>query len=255
MYARQYRHPFILMRLSGQRDILQAIARQGPEAERQVRDQLFSIENSLKAYSGQLAGLQDSMLVGRKIRWEQEFRQRIDADPALRAEYGDVWNRLERLQQRKLELSPRINANNIEFLPSPHLQLAGYLVRYVRQAALPETERDEAFRENAARIETLLRNPVPVDTAQSARILALRLDIARQFLPADDPFIREAFRPGETPAQAASRLTRETRIADPAFRQQLLDGGAPAVAASTDPMVRLARQMEDAFARLQPQWE
>lgn len=255
MYERQYRHPFIIRLLNGQREILQAIARQGPEAERQVRDQLFGIENSLKAYSGQLAGLQDSMLVGRKIRWEREFRQRIDADPALRAEYGDVWSRIERLQQRKLELSPRINANNIEFLPSPHLQLAGYLVRYVRQAALPEAERDESFRENAARIETLLRNPVPVDTAQSARILALRLDIAQQFLPPDDPFIREAFRPGETPAQAARRLTSETRIADPAFRQELLEGGAPAVAASTDPMVRLARQMEDAFARLQPQWE
>src|SRR5690606_39018954 len=96
---------------------------------------------------------------------------------------------------------------------------------------------------------------VPMDTAQSARILALRLDIARQFLPADDPFIREAFRPGETPAQAARRLTSETRIADPAFRQELLEGGAPAVAASTDPMVRLARQMEDAFARLRPQWD
>ncbi len=256
MYERQYRHPFILMLLSGQRDILQEIARQGPEAERQVRDQLFSVENSLKAYSGQLAGLQDSMLVGRKIRWEREFRQRIEADPALRAEYGDVWNRLERLQERKLELSPRINANNIEFLPSPQLQLAGYLVRYVRQTALPEDQRDESFRgENAARIENLLRNPVPMDTAQSARILALRLDIARQFLPADDPFIREAFRPGETPAQAARRLTSETRIADPAFRQELLEGGAPAVAASTDPMVRLARQMEDAFARLRPQWD
>jgi hypothetical protein len=255
MYERQYRHPFILRLLSGQRDILLEIARRGPEAERQVRDQLFGIENSLKAYSGQLAGLQDSMLLGRKIRWEREFRQRIEADPALRAEYGDVWGRLERIQQRKLELSPRINANNIDFLAPPHLQLAGYLVRYVRQMGLPEDQRGEAFRgENAARIENLLRNPVPVDTAQSIRVLTLRLDIARQFLPPDDPFIREAFRPGETPEQAARRLVTETRIADPAFRQELLAGGAAAVAASNDPMVRLARQMEDEFARLQPQW-
>ncbi|HEX7090377.1 MAG TPA: S46 family peptidase [Longimicrobiales bacterium] len=255
MYERQYRHPFIVRLLRGQRDILQEIARQSPEAERQVRDQLFGIENSLKAFTGQLAGLNDSLLLGRKIRWEREFRQRIEADPALRAQYGDVWDRLARIQARKLELSPRLNANNIEFLPSPHLRLAGLLVRYVRQAALPEAERDEAFRgERLAQIETMLRNPVPIDPEQSARVLALRLDIARQFLPPDDPFIREAFRPGETPEQAARRLTRETRIADAAFRQELLAGGAPAVAAATDPMVRLARQMEDAFARLEPQW-
>src|SRR5690606_2544215 len=100
----------------------------------------------------------------------------------------------------------------------------------------------------------LLRNPVPADPEQSARILALRLEIARQFLPADDPFIRAAFQPGETPAQAAERLTRQTPIPAPAVRRELLERGAPAVEASADPMVRLARQMEDALARFEPEW-
>src|SRR5690606_41514879 len=183
-------------------------------------------QSRLASSRGELAAAPASRLLGRKSRWERAFGHRIEADPALRAEYGDVWGRLERIQQPKLELSPRINANNIDFLAPPHLQLAGYLVRYVRQMGLPEDQRGEAFRgENAARIGNLLRNPVPVDTAQSIRVLTLRLDIARQFLPPDDPFIREAFRPGETPEQAARRLVTETRIADPAFRQELLAGG------------------------------
>src|SRR5690606_2871649 len=61
LYEKEYRHPFTIDFLREQRDFLLWLASVNPAAERQVRDQLFSIENSLKAYSGQNAGLQDSL--------------------------------------------------------------------------------------------------------------------------------------------------------------------------------------------------
>jgi len=49
---------------------------------------------------------------------------------------------------------------------------------------------------------------------------------------------------GQTPEARAAALVRGTRIRDPAFRQQLVQGGAAAITASTDPMIVLARQID-----------
>src|SRR5690606_4766437 len=141
----------IVQYLEGQRAVLTEIARQGPEAERRVRDPLFSVENSLKAYSGQLGGLRDTTLFARKIRSEQEFRQRVDADPALRARYGDVWDRLAALQARKIELQPILQLNNPNFASAPLLDAAAQLVLALggaddparRERLLAEQEADE----------------------------------------------------------------------------------------------------------------
>ena len=43
---------------------------------------------------------------------------------------------------------------------------------------------------------------------------------------------------------AAAALVNGTKMADPAFRRQLVDGGEAAVAASTDPMIVLARRLD-----------
>ncbi|HEX6938185.1 MAG TPA: S46 family peptidase [Longimicrobiales bacterium] len=256
LYEQQYRHPFLIQFLEGERDFLRWIASTSPEAERQVRDQLFGIENSIKAYSGQYAGLRDTVLVGTKIRWEREFRSRVEADPELRARYGSTWDEIEQIQREKLYVSPRLNINNWEFLGDPYSQLAGTLVRYVRETARPEAERLEGYRaQEITQVEQTLRRASPVDPEVGARTLAIRLDLARRWLPPDDPFIRLAFRPGENPRQAAERLVRSTRIADVQFREALIQGGTAAVEASDDPMVRLGVHMDDALRTLQPRWD
>lgn len=256
MYEQQYRHPFLIQYLEGQRDFLRWYASQGPEAERQVRDQLFSVENSIKAYSGQYAGLRDTVLVGTKIRWEREFRSRVEADASLRSQYGDVWDEMADVQREKLYVSPRLNINNWEFLGDPYSQLAGTLVRYIREMARPEAERLEGFRPSeVGQIEQLLRQQTPVNPEVGARLLAIRLDLARRWLPPDDPFIRLAFQDGETPLQAAQRLVRTTRVADVQFRESLIQGGTAALNASDDPMIRLARHMDDERRRLQPRMQ
>jgi len=256
MYERRYRHPFLIQFLEGQRDFLQWFASFGPEAERSVRDQLFSVENSLKAYRGQNAGLQDSMLLGQKLRWEQEFRGRVEADPELRARYGDVWDRIAQVQREKLRVTPRLNIVNFDFIGEPHTRLAGQLVRYVREASKPPTERLEGYSdEELSQLAAALQQETPINPEVGARLLRLRLDLARTWLAPDDPFIRAAFQPGETPADASERLVRPTQIADAAYRTELMRGGEQALRASDDPMIRLALVMDDAYREIAPRSE
>ncbi|MEQ1645612.1 MAG: S46 family peptidase, partial [Pyrinomonadaceae bacterium] len=64
-----------------------------------------------------------------------------------------------------------------------------------------------------------------------------------------DPFIKAALGDAE-PAEVVGRAIRETKLTDPAARKAMLDGGAAAIAASTDPMITLARRVEPIIREL-----
>ncbi len=255
VYEQQYRHPFVVMLLDGQRRVLQQLGQTSTEAERQVRQQLFEIENSLKAFTGQLEGLRDTLLVGTKIRWERELRARVTADAGLRQRYDDLWDELARIQARKLEISPRLNVSNKGFIGSAHMRYAGDLVTYVRAMARPEAERSEAFRSNAQRIETLLKSPSPVDSVLAIGLLTLHLEAARRWLTPGDPLIRNLLRPSESPGAAARRLAQTSRVLDPGFRQQIMTGGVQALRSSNDPLVQFALIADDTYPPLNAQWQ
>jgi hypothetical protein len=253
LYEKFYRHPFTIDFLREQRDFLLWLARTNPEAERRVRDQLFSIENSLKAFSGQNAGLQDSLLMGRKVRWERELRQRVDADARLRSEYGSIWSRMQDIETEKLRLAPRVNINNPNIIGEPEVGLAATLIGYINAMSQPEAARPEEYRgAQLAQVEQLLRGPTPMNPEVSAHLLAIRLALAQRWLAPDDPFLRLAFQPNETPQQAAERLVRTTRVGDAAFRTALMEGGEKALKDTNDPLLRLVREMVATYGRLEP---
>jgi hypothetical protein len=256
MYEKHRTHPYIVQYLTDVVDLYRWIAGFGPDAERSVREELYNMENALKAYTGQLAGLQDTLLVGRKIQWEAGLRRAVLADPDLRSRYGDVWDRLEAIQLAKLPLGLRVAIYNIGFIGDPHIGLAGQLVRWVRESGLPPEERHEDYgAETLAEIEQRLLDPAPFNPEIAARLLAIRLRLARSFLPSDDALVRTAFRPGETAMEAAERLVRESRIMDPDFRRRLMEGGPAAIAAEDDLSVRLALTMDRAQRELAPRLE
>jgi hypothetical protein len=254
MYERSYRHPFLVSLLAGQREMLLAMAAQGPEQERQVRQQLFGVENSLKAYSGQLAGLRDTLLVAQKIAWERDLRQRVNAEAQAR-QYADVWDRLAEIQRDKLMLNPIVNLSNAALIGAPHLAIAGQLSGWLQAAALPEVQRPMAFRgERFAQVQQALSQPSPIPEVQAAAALALQLQLARDWLPPEHVIVSALLRPGETPQQAAQRLVRASRVGDLAYRQAVMAAGAAAADTITDPLFRAARTMDSIYNVVLPQW-
>jgi hypothetical protein len=256
VYEQRTRHPFVVEFLGAQSQVLHAYAARGPEQDREVRETIFSVDNSLKAFTGQLGGLQDTLLMGRKIRWEREFRARVQADPALRAAYGDAWDRMAEIAARRNEIYYQVNLYNPDFMGAPHVQLAGMLVRYIRETARPEAERPPAFRgDQLDQVRQMLEEPTEPDPTLALPLLAARLDLAGRWLPEGDPVYGDVLRPGEAPAAAAERVARATRILDPAFRQTLMDGGPDALAASDDPVVALARRMDAQHRDVMAAWQ
>ena len=254
MYERSYRHPFIVTLLEGQRRALLELASQGEEQERNVREQLFGVENSLKAFSGQLTGLRDTLLVARKIAWERDFRQRLSGISSAQ-KFADVWDRLAEVTRRKLELNPVVNLTNVALLGAPHITLAAQLSAWLRAGGTPDAQRPPAFRgERFEQVRAALLRPTPIPEAQALPMLELQIGLAQDWLPPGHPLLQALARPGESRAAAARRLARESRVLDVAFRRGLIEGGRAVADTVRDPLFRAARLMDSLYNAVLPQW-
>jgi hypothetical protein len=108
----------------------------------------------------------------------------------------------------------------------------------------PDGERLPGYHD--AQLESLkqrLFSSAPIYPAMETARLAGSFELALAELGPNDPFVKSALN-GKAPKDAAAALLNGTKLADPAFRRQLIDGGEAAVNASTDPMVAAARQFD-----------
>src|SRR5690242_2527568 len=90
----------ILIRLLERREaMLQKYMSLGEEQTRQAQNELNGVQNALKVYRGQLAGLKDPALMARKKKEEQALRKSIAANPERQKLYGDAWDAIAKAHQ------------------------------------------------------------------------------------------------------------------------------------------------------------
>jgi len=241
-YLRDVEYPARLADYQRRLDALHALAGTSPEAARRYENMIFGIENSKKAYRGYLDGLLDASIMQRKETFEADFRARIEADPALREQYGGAWDAIADAQ---LELATF--ASQARYYAMNGSTLLGWamdLVRLARQAQLPEAQRLPAFQGNGLdRVRQGLLRDRPVDTDLERLQLAGWLAAARTDLGADDPLVRALLK-GRTPEAAADALVSASELADAGSRASLVNGGLAAVDGCADPMVQAVRDLE-----------
>src|SRR5215470_17041741 len=84
--------PIIIRLLERRETMLKKYMAMGDEQTRQAQNELNSVQNSLKVYRGQLAGLKDQTLMTRKMKEEEALRKSIAANPERQKMYGDAWD-------------------------------------------------------------------------------------------------------------------------------------------------------------------
>ncbi len=245
-------YPETLAKMKRMLAVCKSYAARGPEQRRQALGMIFGLENGIKARTGELAGLQNPAIMGKKAAEEAEFRQRVNANPQWKQAYGSAWDEIAAARSaaatRRAELThARLGGRSLA-------RLAQTLVRYVAEVEKPDSERLEEFRDS--QLESLryrLLSPAPIYSELEELLLADALQQSLEALGETHPFVQAALR-STSPREAAHQAVQGTRLLDPAFRRQLLQGGAAAVAASTDPLLALARRV-DPFLRELRRWE
>ena len=241
-FERDVNLPIDLERARRQLATLRAYAARGDEQARRAAGTIWSLENWLKALAGAQRALADETAMAHKAAAERELRDRVRADPVLGVRVGDAWEVIAAAAKRA---APEVPASRlVGFGGSRLLSIAGRIVRYVAEKAKPNEVRLEEYRDsNLASVENSLFSPAPIYSDLEEVTLAEKLEAALAELGADHPFVKASLQ-GRAPAEVARDVVAGTQLADVGVRQRLVAGGPAAVAASTDPMIVLARRTD-----------
>ena len=100
--------------------------------------QIFSLENSLKAYDGRLKGLQDKRVMDAKRADETKFKAQVMANPQWKAAYGNAWDQIAAAEKKA---QTRFKEQYFHGLNSSLANLAQQIVQYVAEIKKPDGER------------------------------------------------------------------------------------------------------------------
>lgn len=234
-FEREVRLPVTVATLSELRGRLIRAMEEGPEFEREGRDLLGGIENSLKVYIGRTKALNDPAFTGRLAAAEAALRE-TSASHGV----GDPWADVEKA----------VTAYRALYLPSrfvsPSSDLYDYastLVFAAQERAKPNTERLPGYTDSALPLtQKRLLDERPVYPWLDELTLAWSLSKAREYLGVDDADSKLLLGK-ESPEQLAERLVSGSKLADPEVRRALWDGGLAAIEVSDDPMIQYALKL------------
>jgi hypothetical protein len=219
---------------------LTQFVREGAEHARIAQSVLYNEENWLKGEKGQLAALVDPTIIHDRAVAEQAQRAKVDADAALRRQYGTAWDDIRRTIERYRPQSDRFFLMGSERMgfQSQLLDYAVILVRHAEEATRPDAERLSGYTEAsfpALRQQALSTEPFYPDLDKLK--LTFSLTKLRELLGPDDAFVRKVLG-RKSPAELAAELIDGTRLADLALRKRLLDADLATLRASDDPMIK-----------------
>lgn len=255
-FLRDHALPLSLEVYTAVRNALDAYGQKGAEEKRQANDDFFTIENSLKSWKGQIAGLRDPGLMGKKRASEQALRARVAADADFAARYGDAWTQVAKARG---EL-PAYNLERVFFesglaFNTQYFSLARALVRWADESVKPNGERLPEYADaRKPLLERQLASAAPIHAGVERAKLETALSLMQRKLGADHPLARQVLA-GQSPAARADALVAATRMGDASARKAIFAGGAAAVTSSTDPMIALARLVDPRARELRKKYD
>jgi len=196
-----------------------------------ILNEIFSYENSYKAYAGRLEGLRDPILMARKRDFENTFKKAVRENPKLASNYG-MWDDIS--ENVRILRTVRNDISIMQPNPLSRGELLAFAQQLVDFATLAQTNPDRA-----ATLKGTLKAFKPAIPSLEEAYLTAHFEEAMTFLGKQDEYVKIALN-GKMPKEAAAAALRNTKLSDDAYVNKLLDGGATAIAASEDPLIMLA---------------
>jgi hypothetical protein len=249
-YLRDFGIPLLLKYLQHLHDMYTRYGALGAEQERRAHEDLFSADNSLKAYIGEEGapghgGLKDPSVIPAKKKAEDELRKMVAANPRTQKEYGDAWDAIakERRELLSYERERRFLESGWGF-SSDYFNFARTLVRMAEESAKPNAQRLPEYTDgNRESLEQGLYSPAPIYDDFEEMKLSNSLALMRDEMGAGNDIVKRVLQ-GKTPEARADELINGTRLKDVDARKKIAAGGQQAIASSDDPMIQLARSID-----------
>ena len=247
--------PKIMLLFSELRGRLIRFASESAEHARIANDLLFGVENSYKAYHGELKALVDPALILAARKTDARLKANLEDDAALLANTGDPWNEIANAQAHIRALYYRYGfMESRAGIGSDLFRYARQLVRAAAENAKPNSERLPDFTDS--RLQSLSKtilDPKPVYPEVEQLALEFWLSKLRENLTADADGTR-IFLGKDSPETLSARLA-QSKLGDPEVRKALWDGGMAAIQASDDPMIKFVLATDAASRAIRKEYE
>lgn len=240
-YLRDFSLPFYLNYLCRMEVALQQYCNSSPEHRRRGSDDLFAVQNSRKAVTGMLTGLQSPHFMEVKVERETELLNKIAKTDEFQ-EYAKAWEEVAEVQKQKAEM---INGG-VEFR-SPYYLIAQRLVLMAGEDQKPSENRLKEFRDSGREsLEHELFSPAPIYDDLEISKFATQLALFVQERGGDDPLVVIALA-GKNPLDRAAELISGSQLNKVEYRKELAKGGQKAIEASKDPLILFFRDLESEY--------
>jgi len=255
--------PYTLNRLRSLEAALTHYGDTGPEQRRQAATDLHRVANARKAFSGQLQGLLDPAILGQKDKSEWALMEPTvegvkPVDGAAWHEekwpaspWGKVFQAQKSLKSFEKEylLLETGHAFFGELFP-----IARHCIRLAEELPKKSGDRLREYRDsNLDSLKFGLFSPAPIEKELERIRLQASLTFLAEVLGGEHPLVAKVL-DGKNPAKRAEQLVGSS-LYDPKVRKELVDGGTKAIAASTDPMIALAKAIDPEARSLRKRYE
>ena len=240
-FMRDVRAPYTLNLLRRREIMLQQFSQESDELARIAKEDLFSVQNSRKAYYGRIEGLQDPSIMSKKEADEKALRARVDSDPKMKATYASAWDRIAKAQHDYAGLMKERSVLELgQGFNSTLFHIARTLVRMTEEDQKPNAERLREYSEAAREsLEQELYSTAPIYDEFEVAKLADSLGFLVEILGGDHAIVKKVLG-GKAPQARAVELVHGTKLKDVAERKRIAKGGKKAIEESNDAMIRLA---------------
>ena len=247
--------PYRLDQIFRSEAMMRAWSDRDPENTRRAKGAITGTQNGRKALVARLNGLLDPAFMARKEEDEKKLRdsfRRKDEWKGAAAAFSKIANTKE--SSEKLEARLRMFEGGDAF-GTQLFGIARTLLRAGDQRLLEDKARLPEFQEKervSLELDLFSEEPVYKNFETVKMTNALTFLCAK--LGATDPLVKKILA-GKSPADRAAELVMGTRLEDVAFRKKLYEGGRAAVAGAGDPMIELARIVDEEALELRREGE
>jgi len=186
-----------------------------------------------------------SELLRRRELREAAIRAAVDKDPLLREAYGGAWQRLAESLERHKQIERLYGLlEDGEAFSTKLFSFARALVRLADETAKPDAERLDGYNEaDLPALKRWLFAETPIDEGLGIRMLTDSLALFEEEAGSDNEWVRKVLA-GKRPAERAFELVRGSRLGDVNVRRAIAESDQRAFAALNDPMIALARLVD-----------